>query len=214
MTKRALATVEKSTLLEPFEMFGVFSFTSTGIDVRGRPTFEETQAAFDFVLRAVKCSGFWMVDLIKHIESREDFGDRRDALISAETGLTEGTVKVYRSLGKSLPPENRVEGVPFGHHQAVASLEPDQQVEWLEKSKDEGWTQAELRTEVRNSKHKVALKGKAPAVQHLEITVKVAIEARSFTKAADLGKAEIKRLLKSHGPVFLDATVGAVKAAK
>lgn len=211
MAKPALAVAGPTPLTETFSI-GCFEFTGTGVEVHGRPTFTETQGAFDFVLRAVKCSGFWMVDLIKYIESRDDFGDARDALISAETGLTEGTVKVYRSIGKSVPPENRVAGVPFGHHQAVASLEGDEQVEWLEKSKTEGWTGSELRAEIRASKRARAFNGSACAVQQLEVVLHVSVEAPTHVKAAGLAKTEIARLLKSHGAVLLAATVARVKA--
>jgi hypothetical protein len=211
MTKRALVSQEQ--IEAPFSI-GCFQFNSTGVEVHGRPTFHETQGAFDFVTRSVKCSGFWMVDIIRYIDSREDFGDLRDILISAETGLTEGSVRVYRSIGKKLPPENRVEGVPFGHHQAVASLEPDAQVEMLEKSKAEGWNQAELRAEVRGSKRSSLLKGKSSAVQQLAVTLHVSVEAPTFTKAADLAKNEIKKLLKAHGGHILEAKVASVKARK
>jgi len=198
----------------PTETFsiGCFEFGGTGVEVHGRPTYHETQGAFDFVTRVHKHSGFWLADMILYIESREDFGDGRDALISAETGLTEGSVKVYRSIGKSVPPENRVEGAPFGHHQAVASLEADEQVEWLEKSMDEGWTQAELRAEIRAAKRVKCLTGSASAVQQLEIVLHVAIEAPTFTKAGALAKAEIARLLKPHTAIILEATVASVRA--
>ena len=196
-------------------MFRCFDFSDTGVAVHGRPTFDEAESALDFTLRAVKGSGFWMVDLIKYIESREDWGERRDALISAHTGLTDGTVSVYRSIGKSVPPENRVAGVPFGHHQAVASLEPEEQTEWLEKSKAEGWTQTELKGEIRSSKRLKLLKGSAPSVQQLEIVLHVSVEAPSYTKAATLASAEVKRLVKNLAAgLILDAKVAIVKARK
>ncbi|MDO8679147.1 MAG: hypothetical protein Q7R30_11375 [Acidobacteriota bacterium] len=211
MAKRALVTSETHPLSEPFNI-GSFRFTGTGVEVHGRPTYEETQGAFDFVTRAVRCSGFWMVDMIRYIESREDFGDARDALISAETGLTEGSVKVYRSIGKRVPPANRVEGVPFGHHIVVAPLEADEQIEWLEKSKAEGWTGTELRAELHASKRVKILSGSAAGVQHLEVVLHVSVEAPTHTKAAGLAKAEITRLLKSHGGHILEAKVATVRA--
>lgn len=198
----------------PF-VIGHFLYTSTGIEVHGRPTFEETQTAFDFVTRTVRCSGFWMVDLIKYIEGREDFGDRRDALVSSETGLTEGTVSVYRSIGKSVPPENRVAGVAFGHHRVVAKLKPDEQTEWLHKSKDEGWTRSQLQAEIRAAKKLILVKGKAPSVQQLEVVLHVSVETPTYTKAATLVSAEVKRLVKNlAGGLILDAKVAIVKARK
>ena len=212
MPKRAL--VNQPDVEAPFSI-GCFEFSGTGVQVHGRPTFHETQSAFDFVTRSIRCSGFWMVDLIKYIESRDDFGDRRDELISAETGMAESTVSVYRSIGKSVPPENRVAGVPFGHHMAVASLEPEEQTEWLEKSKAEGWTQTELKGEIRSSKRLKLLKGSAPSVQQLEIVLHVSVETPSYTKAAVLAKTEIARLLKNApGGLILEAKVASVKERK
>lgn len=209
-----LTLVTPEQVEAPFAI-GCFQFHGTGVTVQGRPTFEETQGAFDFVTRAVKCSGFWMVDLINYIDGREDFGDRRDALISVETGLAEGTVKVYRSIGKRVPAVNRVEGVAFGHHAAVASLEAAEQVEWLRKSQDGGWTQAELKAEIRNSKRVKLVNGASPAIQQLEVVLHVAVEAPTYTKAAILAKTEIKSLLKAHrSPMLLDVEVAIVKARK
>ncbi len=212
MAKRALVTSETPPLSEPFNI-GAFRFTGTGVEVHGRPTFQEIQGAFDFVDRAVRCSGFWIVDLIAYIESRADLSDdQRAMLISVDTGLTEQSVNVYRSIGKSVPPPNRVDGVGFGHHRLVASLEADEQVEWLEKSKTEGWTQAELRAEIRAAKRINSVKGSSPSVQQLEVVLHVSVEAPTHVKAAGLAKTEIARLIKSHGAVLLAATVARVKA--
>jgi len=205
----------EAALPATFRLFRCFEFTDTGVVVHQRPTFDEAESALGFTLRAVKGSGFWIVDLIHYIESREDWGDRREALISAHTGLTDGTISVYRSLGKSLPPENRVEGVDFGHHHVVASLEPEEQVEWLEKSKAEGWTQTELRQEVRAAKRVNLNSGSARDVQQLEVVLHVSVEAPSYTKAATLASAEVKRLIKNlPGGLILDAKVAIVKARK
>lgn len=209
MSKRALAAMAPH-LLEPFSI-GCFRFTATGVDVVGRPSFSETQSAFDFVTRSVKSGGFWMVDMITYIESRTDFGDKRDALISVETGLTEGTVSVYRSIGKSVPPENRVEGVSFGHHMVVSKLEGQEQVEWLERSKDEGWTRQELRSEIRAKQRLNMYKGQAPGIYAIEVVLFLDVESGTVLKAEALAQGAVERMLKVLEAPVLTARVHAVR---
>lgn len=151
MAKRAPVASGPTPLTETCSIGG-FEFTSTGVTVHGHPTRAEWEGVFDFVSCANKYSGFWMVDLIAYVDSREDWADWRDHVISAETGLTFSSVQVYRSIGKSVPAANRVDDVAFGHHMAVAPLASDEQVAWLEKSKEQGWTKTELVAEIRAAK--------------------------------------------------------------
>ena len=195
MAKRALVAFGPNPLTETFSI-GCFAFDGTGVEVHGRPTYQETQGAFDFVTRAHKHSGFWLADMILYIESREDFGDRRDALISADTGLGEHSINVYRSIGKSVPPCNRVEGVGFGHHAVVAKLEGAEQVEWLQRSKIEGWTRQELQSELRSASRIKRINGRAEGIYDLEVVLHVAIEAPSVGKAEAQAKDAIAPLLK------------------
>ena len=189
------ALVAPDPLAEPF-FIGCFAFDGTGVEVHGRPGFCETRGAFDFVTRAHRHSGFWLADMILYIESREDFGDRRDELISADTGLSEQSVNVYRSIGKSVPPSNRVEGVGFGHHAVVAKLDSAEQIEWLQRSKAEGWTRQELQSEIRAASRIKLINGQADGVYNLEVVLHVAIEAASVSKAEAQAKDTVARLLK------------------
>lgn len=208
------ALMKPEHLEAPFSI-GCFEFTSTGIELHGEPTRAEAESVFEFVSRAVKYSGFWMVDLIGYIDSREDWREWRDQILSVETGLTAGTVSVYRSIGKSVPPANRVEGLSLSHHRAVAKLDDGEQKEWLHKSKDEGWSSNELKAEVRASSRLNLVKGSARGVQQLEIVLHVSVEAPSYTKAATLASAEVKRLIKTlPGGLILDANIAIVKARK
>lgn len=198
----------------PTETFsiGCFEFGGTGVEVHGRPTYQETQGAFDFVTRVHKQSGFWLADMILYIESREDFGDRRDALISADLGITEQSVRQYRYVGKHVPPASRVAGVAFGHHAVVANLKADEQVEWLEKSKAEGWTQAELKTAVRTSRRVKLIDGQAPGVWSLAVEVEVDVEAPTLQWAEKRAREAVTQLLQhetaSH---ILGTSVGTVR---
>jgi hypothetical protein len=190
---------------------GCFAFDGTGVQVHGRPSFGETRGAFDFVTRAHRHSGFWLADMILYIESREDFGHRRDELISAETGLAEESVNVYRSIGKSVPRSNRVEGVGFGHHAVVAKLDDAEQVQWLQKSKAEGWTRQELQSELRSAQRIKLINGRAEGIYDLEVVLHVSIEAPSIGKAETGAKDVIDRPLKVVTPPMLTSKVANVR---
>lgn len=212
MKTRALVTTPQKVLPESFRLFGSFEFTGTGIAVHGRPTFEDTQGAFDFVTRAHKHSGFWLADMILYIESREEWGDKRDAMISADIGITEQSVRQYRYVGKHVPPANRVEGVAFGHHAVVANLSAAEQVEWLEQSKAENWTRGELTKAVRTSKRVKLIDGQAPGVWTLIVEVEVDVEAKTAARAEKRAAEAVARLLEQETAAdILGTKVGVVR---
>lgn len=211
MAKGALATkrpvVPKS---KPFSI-GVFRFTDTGVDVEGRPTFAETYAAWDFVTRAHRSAGHWMISMIEYIDSRKDFGDKRDELISVETGLSEKTVGVYRSIAKSVPPANRLQGIGVGQLSVVAKLDDKDQREWLEKSRDENWTRDQLKSEIRNAKREKLISGKASGVFEIEVVLHLEVEAKSVHKAEAFAQAAAEGMTKVLEEPILTASVHAVR---
>lgn len=147
---------------KPFELNG-FQFTRKGVKVpRGtKPTFGDFHGTFDFVIRVHKASGFWLVDLIKYADSRPEWADKVDQLIDADV-ITEKTLKQYRYLGRHmLQEEERIEGVGFGKHAIVAAMAPENQKEWLEKAKDQGWNTTDLKEEIRASERVKFIDGQA-----------------------------------------------------
>lgn len=65
------------------------------------------------------------------------------------TGLSEETLRNYVSTVNKVPVERRREELHFSHHQEVASLEPEAQVEWLDKAVVNGWNRSELRAHLK-----------------------------------------------------------------
>lgn len=157
LAKRMARAVEKR---EPFRLFECFEMLENGVTVHGEPSLSQYQSCVDFVERTHKASGWWLVDLIEYGDSRLDFKDMVDAILDHEA-ITESTKKQYRYLGKALPHDNRVEGVPFGHHQVVAGMEPEDQQEWLERSRERGWSQGDLRKEIRAAARTKVITGQA-----------------------------------------------------
>jgi len=210
MTKRALATKTAVTKTKPFNI-GCFRFTDTGVEVDGRPTFKETEGAWDFVTRAHRSANHWMISMIEYIDSRKDWGDKRDQLISHETGLAEKTVGVYRSIAKSVPPANRLEGVGIGHLAVVAKLGEPEQREWLEKSRDEGWSRDELKSEIRSAKREKLISGKASGVFQIEVVLHLDVEAKSVHKAEATAQAAGEQMIKVLDEAILKASVHGVR---
>lgn len=211
MSKRALATKTASVpKTKPFNI-GVFRFTDTGIDVDGRPTFKETEGAWEFVSRAHRSAGHWMISMIEYIDSREDWGDKRDALISHEAGLTEKSVDVYRSIARRVPPVNRIVGAGVSQLAIVAKLEEREQKDWLERSVDEGWSTQELKAEVTNAKRQTLMNGKAAGVFKLEVVLYLEVEAGSVLKAEAAAQGAAERMLKVLDEPILKASVHAVR---
>lgn len=211
MVKRALATTKASVpKTKPFNI-GCFKFTDTGVEVDGRPTYKETEGAWDFVTRAHRSANHWMIAMIEYIDSRKDWGDKRDQLISVETGLTEKTVGVYRSIAKSVPPVNRIEGIGIGQLAVVAKLGEPEQREWLEKSRDENWSRDQLKSEIRSAKREKLISGKASGVFQIEVVLYMDVEAKSVTKAEAEAQHAGEKMIKLLDEPILKASVHAVR---
>lgn len=162
MVKKKTAIAKLSPKFEPIVLNG-FELTSTGVIVRAgvRPSLPQYQGTFEFVTRVHKFSGFWLADLIAYADTRSDWKDKIDHLIDAEV-LSEKSVKQYRYLGKHmLPADERIEGVGFGKHAIVASMEAGDQKAWLERSRDQGWTEQELKDEIRAAERVKVVDGQA-----------------------------------------------------
>ena len=59
------------------------------------------------------------------------------------------TLANYKWVSSRIEPSRRRENLPFGHHEAVAALDLEQQDEMLDLSVKEGWTRADLRKAIK-----------------------------------------------------------------
>jgi hypothetical protein len=64
------------------------------------------------------------------------------------TGLAEQTLTNYASVCGRIPRSRRRRELPFSVHAEIASLEPEQQKEWLKKASEKQWTRSILRDEL------------------------------------------------------------------
>lgn len=138
---------------------GCYTLTTTGLEVKGRPSFAEHEGVGDFIKRAHRASGFWLADWLRYGEDRADWQAQLAQAVDA-TGLSEKTLKNVRAVGK-IEQSRRRDTVEFSHHAAVAALEPEDQSKWLSKAEEEGWTERELRVEIRAASRRMVLEGQA-----------------------------------------------------
>lgn len=62
-----------------------------------------------------------------------------------------GTIANMMWVARHVPWSVRQPGVSFSHHQAVAHLEPDAQLLWLNEARDNEWTRDELRNALQGN---------------------------------------------------------------
>lgn len=143
---------------QPF-LIGDFLFTSTGVDVQGKPTWESFYGALEFAKRANRCSGWWLADMLRYGDTRKEWATRLEQVVDA-TGLSEKTLKNVRAIG-AIDKSRRRDGIEFSQHAEVAALAPAEQTEWLEKAESHGWDRRELRANIRASKRRKVIEGQA-----------------------------------------------------
>lgn len=73
------------------------------------------------------------------------------------TGLAASTLMNYASVCTRVARARRRVELPFTVHEAVAALEPEEQVEWLQRAVDEAMSREDLRAAIREAKNPDAL---------------------------------------------------------
>jgi len=141
-------------------VIGHFTLHATGMDVWGRPSFEEYQGVGDFIQRAHRACGFWLGDWLRYGERRAEWQERLSQAHTF-TGLSEKTLKNVRAVARSIDVSRRRDDVEFDVHAEVAGLEPEEQVEWLGKCEKHGWGRRELRLNLIAHKRRRVLHGQA-----------------------------------------------------
>lgn len=144
--------------IKPIDLGG-FRLHETGVDVVGRPTYENYIGAIEFTRRTHRCSGFWLADLLRYGDSRVEWSDRLSQAQSL-SGLSEKTLKNVRAVG-AIDKSRRRDDVEFGLHEVVAGLQPEDQSHWLSEAASHGWDRNELRLNIRASKRRKIIEGQA-----------------------------------------------------
>jgi hypothetical protein len=76
-------------------------------------------------------------------------GERASQLEALFPDYAPQTLANYCSVCMRVPPERRRSELSYRHHEAVASLPPEQQRNWLDRAVPSGWTVAQLREAIQ-----------------------------------------------------------------
>lgn len=134
---------------------GPFVMLANSIFLTSEPTEEQWRDATVWAQRVEKASPFWVADLIAYGEQKHEWGETYSQAIEA-TGKAAGTLMNQVYVAKAVPPDRRLPGSTMSHCQEVASLEPAEQVAWLQKAADEDLSAKELRQAIKVSKAQAA----------------------------------------------------------
>lgn len=168
-TKDALAVAGPKPIV-----IGGFSLAAEGLIVKGKPEFGDWEAALHAARYLEEHAGFWKADLLEYGHKRVDWASFLDAVVDAGT-FTKSTVSQYRYVSRAVPVGNRVDGLSFSHHEAVASLPLADQRPQLERAKREHLSVSALKQAVRKSKGlRRILKGQASELAKAQDAVTVA----------------------------------------
>ena len=135
---------------------GGFRLTPTGLSAEGNPTFEEFDQLGQYLRRVHTGYQWWWGDWLNYGEGA--YGERFSQALDA-TDWEESTLRQYAWVAKNVAPENRLDGVAFGHYvNGLASLEPAEQKLWAERIVAENLTQGQFVAKLKSeTKKAVAL---------------------------------------------------------
>jgi hypothetical protein len=135
-----------TTDLVPLEGIDI---TETGWQPARALTFAEWREAGDQLLRVGRAWQWWVGDWILYGEHHHE---DRYADVVEQTGYEYATISHVISVARRVEASRRRDELSWSHHAEVAPLEPEQQVEWLQKAVDEDLTLARFRTVLREVK--------------------------------------------------------------
>lgn len=143
----------------PIELPG-FQLRARSVVVVGKPSKKQWLNAIAFAKAANDASPYWIGDLLRYAEGREDWRETFDQLL-AETGLAAGTLHNYQWIATHVEPPERALAPTPAHAQEVAPLPRPEQTKYLKAARDENMTRRELRQRIKGDKRKAVIDGQA-----------------------------------------------------
>lgn len=110
------------------------------------PTFDQWSSAFAFAVATEDSSPFWVGDLWNYAMGRKEWEDRVYQFL-AEAGwkLTPKSLINKAAISRAIAPSARPHAQSLSHADVVSTLPPEEQVEWLTKSRENDWTVRDLK---------------------------------------------------------------------
>ena len=128
-------------------------FERNSLIIQENVTLEEWKQLGQGLKQVEGCVQFWIGDWARFGEKKGFMGKYTDSKVYDEleeiTGLERKTLQNYKYVADSVESSLRKEDLSYKHHEEVAKLTPEKQVEFLNKAVDEKLSVRELREEVR-----------------------------------------------------------------
>lgn len=159
MAKAAIARGKGRDAFQPIHL-GPFTLTETGVLVQGRPSFGQYADALSIARKIEKASPWWVAGLLAYGEKRKDWEKQLDQIVDA-TGYSMGRIRNMKSTAENVAPSRRRADVDYSVHEAVASLNPKEQVELLELAATEGLSSREVKLIVIGRRRTKVIQGQA-----------------------------------------------------
>ena len=122
---------------------GPFTATPTGLIVTA-PMSYEVWEAYGGALRRVESSLQWVIgDWL--IYGEDTYGEKYAQATLFWPGKSIERLKRYAFVSQNVPLPIRAQSLSWSHHSKVASLPSVEQILWLEKAEEEGWSSRELK---------------------------------------------------------------------
>ena len=206
-TRKALARTPGtgSGAMRPIEIGG-FRLGGRSAVAVGRPTLAGWQAAMQFAGAVHAASPYWVGDLLRHAESRDDWREKLSQAMSV-TSLARQTMENLTYVSKHVAEPARRVAPTLAHAAEVAALPVRAQHRWLTKAVGEGWTSRELRHAIRHAARHTVIEGQAATMHTVDVTVQLAIAAPSAVAAQDAAWTIVKAAVSTalagyHGKVI------------
>lgn len=116
--------------------------TAVSLELPSAMEYEEWSPAIVKLAQIHDASNFWIGDALNFGEGH--YGEMYSQAAS-ETGIREDRLVILKYVSLHVIPASRIKEATWSHHREVASLEPEKQTEWLEKSVKNNWTVRELK---------------------------------------------------------------------
>ncbi len=118
-----------------------FALSPIGLQVDGNPTFDQWEAAGQFLQRIESGSTWWVGDLAN---LADQWGDEYVQLLDG-LNIEYEALRKYAAVSKAVDFGIRIPNLTWTHHRIVSSLTPSEQKKWLKKSQPkEGETKPRL----------------------------------------------------------------------
>lgn len=139
-----------------------FQLKARKVDIVGRPSLKQWTAAVQFAYAIDESGPFWLGDLWNYAEDRHDWREKLpQALASIGLDVKIQTLYNHGSIARRLSDKAREIAPTISHASEVAALPHDEQEQLLEEAGEKGWTQRDLRLNIKARKRPTIIQGQA-----------------------------------------------------